>query len=355
MTGLDVLDTPMISSHSGEDVIGEGISSQVDKGCGGREFRSFYCRHCGNKLEVSVTCGDRTCPDCRKKEARRLKARYYPMVKQVPRAHLALVTLTLRLGPSDRDLRVRVERIRRAWRKLIRLRLWRPVVGGLYVIECKWATRYEGAWNVHIHALVEAPAVVPFRYMAGGQERTGAELHGPGGVLRPQDLMAAWRRVTNDSYVIDIQPVRADRGARRGALAYLLKYLTKAGSWPSRAARVAYNVALHRTRLVHTFGRWHPMSKAWRFAGLIIKRVFKKVCGKCGEVNPWISEFEFLRLSWSPGLPYSPPPILDDLPWDAPPAKPRLGWVALRSLFAVLPDWLRALSQGQAPLPAGQS
>lgn len=362
-TVLDVLDTSMISSHApgggGGDVIEDRISSQVDggSGCGGKLVRTFYCRNCGNELTVGVTCGDRTCPDCRRKEGRRLKARYYPFIKQVPRAKLALVTLTLRLGPGDKDLRGRVERIRRLWRKLIRQSVWRPVVGGLYVIECKWSSRYEGAWNVHIHALAEGGAVIPFKYQAGGQEKTGAEIHGPGGVLRPQALMAAWRKLSSDSFVVDMQPVRTEMGARRGALSYLLKYLTKPGNWPSRAARVAYNVALHRTRLVHTFGRWHPMHKLFRWADLLAKRVFKKSCGTCGQEDPWISEWEYHRLAWQAGVLNEPAPVrLDDNPWaDDPPARRPLRPVVLVYLAELMMNWLRSLSLGQVSVPAGQS
>lgn len=287
----EVLDTPFsITSHPA--LIPE--SESLD-GCGGKLVRTLFCLDCGHGIDVPITCGDRSCIDCRRRSYLRLRAVYMPLMKQVKAVQLALVTLTLRItGDIGEGLRDRVERIRAAWRRLIRLKVWRPVRGGLYTIEVKWSSRYAGAWNVHIHALVEARgAVRPWRSEAEGKEK--ADIIGAGATLSPQALSQAWEGLTGDSYIVDIVPVQERRGGVMGAFKYILKYLTKATGLPHWQAKRAYNGALAGKRLIQTFGEWHDTHKLYRFVKL---RVIRPVvpCGECGGTAGWMSGFEFRRL-----------------------------------------------------------
>lgn len=295
-------------------------------GCGGQEYRVLYCANCGNEIRVPVSCGDRTCPDCRQVQFLRLRRRYLPKVAGCEIGRLALVTLTLRLGPDDQELAAKLQRIRRAWSKLVRLAAWRPVDGGLAVIEAKWSSRFAGVWNVHIHALCEVGQVVrPFRYWSAGQggagfggrvwkrqrqRRLGADLLGAGRVLSPQGLSDTWRRLTGDSYIVDIQPVRKlsqGRGGARGAVCYILKYLTKDMGFPSTAARAAYNEAMtirrveasgrvirSGRRIVMTFGTWHSTSKRYRFSRT---RPAPAACRECHEVAGWLCAWDLVRMA----------------------------------------------------------
>lgn len=306
------------------------------QGCGGTEYRVMYCANCGHEIRIPVGCGDRTCPACRYQQFLRLRRRYLPLVSQCEVPRLALVTLTLRLDTDDAGLDEKVKRIRECWGRLIRLAAWRPVTGGLAVIECKWSSRYAGAWNVHIHALCEVGQVVrPFRFWAKGQRegfrgrvfkrekirRLGADLIGAGGrVLTPQGLSEAWRRLTGDSYVVDVQPVRklADgRGGPKGALCYILKYMTKDLGFPTQAARDAYNRAMtiqredadgrrHRAgrRVVMTFGTWHPTSKHYRFAR---RETAPTPCRECQECAGWLGPWDLVRMGQAAAAGWSVP------------------------------------------------
>ncbi len=273
-------------------------------GCGG-QVRSLYCANCGAVVKVSVSCGDRTCPDCRRREFLRLRRHYLPLIESLDPRRLALVTLTLRLEAGD-DLGERVQRIRRAWSKLVRLQAWQAaIIGGFSVIEVKWSSYYGGAWNVHIHALVEAGRlVVPFRFwrnIHGKRIRAlGADLYGEAGPpLTHQVLKTEWSRLTGGSFIVDIAPIRKlkdGRGGVKGALCYILKYLVKEQTWPATGgnSRWMYNSIMKRRRIVGTFGRWHKTHKQYRFPPGPPRRVLK--CRECGASAGWISEWQLRRL-----------------------------------------------------------
>lgn len=294
----------------------DGVPAVVPKwrpGCGG-QVRTLYCRHCGAPVKVSVSCGDRTCPDCRRREFLRLRRRYLPLLESIDARRLALVTLTLRLDP-DEDLLERVQRIRQAWSKLVRVQAWaQAVVGGFHVVEVKWSSTYGGCWNVHIHALVEAGRlVVPFRFwrLVNGQRvrALGADLYGETGKpLTHQTLKTEWARLTGGSFICDIVPIRKlqdGRGGVKGALCYILKYLVKEQTWPDEGgSRWLYNVAMRRRRIVGTFGRWHKTHKQYRFPVEPARRV--RPCTVCGAVAGWLSEWELRRMGLMVGESVNP-------------------------------------------------
>jgi len=267
------------------------------------------CAACGAVITTPTTCGDRTCPTCRQESGRRLRRRYLPLLQQCKTDELALITLTLLITAGPEDLYEKLERIRAAWSKLIRLAVWRPVRGGLAAIEVLPARA--GAWNVHIHAIAEAGLVVrPFSYYdKAGRKREGADILGAGQTMRPQDVSAAWHRLTGDSYIVDIRRVKElpnGRGGARGALAYVLKYLVKPQEWAGFEARAAYNRVMHGRRLILTFGQWHPTHKRCRWR--VIRKVPARPCRECGQVAGWLSVFGLWALS-DRAQPYRGPPV----------------------------------------------
>jgi hypothetical protein len=95
-------------------------------------------------------CGDRTCVECRKKDFYRLLRSYRPYVATLQDHQLKLVTLTLK---NTAYLEGTVDRLRKAWKKLLRRGPYRTLWhGGAYAIECVNKGR---GWHVHLHALVE--------------------------------------------------------------------------------------------------------------------------------------------------------------------------------------------------------
>lgn len=276
------LDSSGISSHQQSS---EPDSVEVGghfRGCEGKLFVRLYCSQCGKFRDVSITCGDRTCPYCRARQYSRLMARYGCLVAQVPMDKMALITLTLRI--STGDLKSRVKKIRVAWRKLIRQRLFLSAVsGGMYTIEIKPALSGGAkAWNVHIHALVEIKNKLRLWKLKDKQK---ADIILPGGsIMTWQTLGHAWAQLTGGSYVVDIQPVY---GKPDSGLKYILKYMLKAPTMTENQ-RSSYNYALKNTRLINTFGTWYPGSLEYRFEEK--KDISFLVCDECGN-DEWLTEF----------------------------------------------------------------
>lgn len=308
LTGELVVGAPSTTSHS-EPGFSDNSGFQPrlftpgpdPSDCRGEIYRNFYCAKCGHVRPVRISCGDRTCPTCRRIAYKRLLARYCPDVELVDLSTLALVTLTRRI--YDRvDLRARTAETRRAFSKLLRLKEVRAVIaGGLYGLECKLRIRRigirrerlpDGTWNIHLHALVESRAPVARWLDAKGE--LNADLRGPGGArLRPQDLGAMWARFTGDSYIVQVKPITDAHGAVKEVVKYLAKGtgLPTAGPW-----RAEYNRAFKGARLVQSFGSWHARSKDYGFDALEREpRPFR--CPTCGGTE-WISEYELRRLEW---------------------------------------------------------
>ncbi len=284
-------------------------------GCDGEQFITMYCGHCGYEITPVVSCGFRTCPHCRRRMYQRLKAKYAPLVKKIPRKNLALVTLTT-LVARDQPLGKKLEKLRSDFGRLRRREIWEAVVsGGFYSIEVKWSRAAEG-WNVHVHALVESRHPV-HRFgarctLCGGTGESGGracvrcrgsgsirqcDLIGEGSRMSTWDLDSIWHDITGDSRITNIMPVRADRGGGQGAVSYLLKYLSKdADMGPTRGRgerAVEYNDALGGVRVVHAFGTWHAAHSDYRFKR---DRTDLSECPECGALESWISEFEMRRM-----------------------------------------------------------
>jgi len=154
----------------------------------------------------------------------------------------------------------------------------------MYTIEIK-RDKADTAWNVHIHAVVEAAMVRPFK-LSG---KAKADLLGLGGIVTWQWLGAAWRKLTGDSYVCDIMPVW---GQSTSALKYVLKYLQKSPTLDADQ-RNEYNKALYGTRLVNLFGSWYSTSKYYRFSYKpSVGRPLE--CQHCG-CTVWMTEFALRR------------------------------------------------------------
>ena len=273
--------------------------------CDGNEFVTIYCGDCGHKITYPVSCGFRTCPNCRRKAFFRLSQKYLPKLDQIDIEKLALVTLTLRID-ADRTLKQQLDRVRDSFGDLRRRLVWADTVsGGLYAIESKWSQKYD-AWNVHIHALVEAKAYrKPFKATCSACGGDGcqkcddegwywqADIIGGGSKLSPQELDEVWQDITTDSHITNIMPVMSEKGGKRGAINYILKYLCKRAQVGARAHE--YNNAYHGRRVIHPFGTWHSCHNDYRFEE--IEQTKQRLeCPECGQVGFWISEFELIRL-----------------------------------------------------------
>lgn len=184
----------------------------------------------GHGLAVSNHCNSRICPTCAAIQGRRVQKRYSKSIAELarakPRGHsLALLTLTQRLDMYV-PLQGRVRKIKKDLKKFVR-QAYPTSEGchGIYTIEVG------GNGMVHVHAVVFGPATSAY------------------------ELKNRWHRVTGDSYIVDVRPVSTERKrVLDGAVAYILKYISKVPKFPTAEAYVDYLEALIGTRRLGTWG-----------------------------------------------------------------------------------------------------
>jgi len=183
--------------------------------------RTFYCSHCGYPLRVKMSCGDRTCPTCRRK----WYGYHYGALKRYISSwsKVYFLTLTLKNIPDSEISRWHVHRLREAFSKL-RYRLKPSIKDGYYVIQM---TNSGTGWHLHLHALF------------GGQ------------FVPVSQISKAWHEITKDSYIVNIKLVEKWEYALR----YLLSDF-RGGPRIREQDRETYNSLFRGSRLVQGFGKY---------------------------------------------------------------------------------------------------
>lgn len=231
------------------------------------------CVGCGDVHEVPERCQRRTCGECAGIRYSRLRRRYDHLNEMVDDGKL--VTLTLRRVPG-RSLQEQLERLRTAYSRLRRRAIWAGVTGSMYAIEAKPPTPTRGGWNVHLHAVVDGP------WLPKGQ------------------LSDAWRDLTGDSYIVDVQQLRHPDAGVSYILGYTASERKVKATWDGVLERYRheYEDATAGRRMVQTTGLLHGLGPVatgtWR-------------CAKCGGANRLVMEMDLPREAW----PYrsKPPPL----------------------------------------------
>ena len=290
-------------------------------GCGGNSFITLFCEYCGNPHKVVISCGDRTCPECRQKEYQRLKKKYFPLMSVLNSDKLVFFTLTRKIKPGagSMGLRRRIKETKDHFNKLIRQNVFDCIAGGFYSIEVKWSKKGQG-WNVHLHAVCEINDKVTRRLWTDNRGqgknkgRLKCDLLTGKNSLTVQKLKTAWEKLTKDSFFVDMSPVLDKKGGVNGVLGYILKYLTKPAEVGGNNAE--YNAGMKGLRMISAFGSWYPTSKQYRFAGILKNTKNTLMCTDCGRVY-WISEFDLNKLirtyqKENKGARVKGPPIFDE-------------------------------------------
>ena len=191
------------------------------------------------KLALDL-CRHRWCVPCARARAATITANLLPYIAT---RTVRFITLTLR--HRHEPLARTVERLYRSFAALRRTAAWRRcVTGGMAFFEVVRSAN-DGCWHAHFHIIAEG------RYFPH------------------TDLKDAWHRVTGDSYIVDIRPVRS----RHQAAHYVLKYTTK----PCNVDPVSQDqhfreliTATASLRTIVAFGTWHrlrlltpPSTQGW--------------------------------------------------------------------------------------------
>jgi hypothetical protein len=190
------------------------------------------------------TCHDRFCLPCGQERSRTIGLN---VLDRLGKHDARFLTLTLK--STTESLSFLLDKLTTSFSALRRSKLWRQrVSGGVAFTEIKWKPG-KRRWNVHLHSIIQG------RY------------------IPKRNLAAAWRRVTDGSYIIDIKLIK-----NRASIA---QYVTKYASKPLDAtvlrdpARLDESItALKGKRLATTFGGWRgvlltpkPDEEAWTNLG----------------------------------------------------------------------------------------
>lgn len=208
----------------------------------------------------STKCHDRFCVPC--SNERSMRVRDSLLIHMQPLEGLKLIGLTLK--HSTAPLSDTLDRITKAFRAVRQLPLWKKAVkGGCAIIETKIADDAV-SWHTHFHIIAES------KYL-------------------PQDkLSAAWKKITGDSFIVDVRPV----GAKSGAIKYITKYITKAAdssivNSPKHLKEAI--IAFTGRRLVSTFGTWRGLQLMERpnEEKTVDEVTTWKVIGRIDEIMHW--------------------------------------------------------------------
>ncbi len=205
---------------SSYDAIGRGDRSGNVRRCG--RVGVYACVEGGGCGAVhgrrGFQCHDRLCPYCAVLRGQRLADRVAPLVAGMQRA--LLVTLTVKNGPALAErgahLRKQVGRLRRGvvFRTLI--------AGGIYIEEITHNDR-DVTWHPHAHMAVDFvgdDAELTVLAIRAGMPVAMAE-RAPDDRRLEFVLRHQWRRLTGDSFIVDVRPLD------RGDLRELCKYTAK--------------------------------------------------------------------------------------------------------------------------------
>jgi len=209
-------------------------------------FKTLHCSHCGHGLKVKLSCGDRTCPECRKKW---FGHHYKTLVDCVATWKSPyFLTLTIRNIPDYSWGTYCVKDLRAAFGKL--RRRFKRIGGGFYVVQ---ATNYGRGWHLHLHVLFD------------------------GSFILKDEISRAWRIFSDGSYIVDIKQVQSPKKAVK----YLLSDFLQAPRIRPED-RPAFNDVFRGSRLVQPFGEYRKM-----------KFKVKYMCPECGRCE-WIDLDVFL-------------------------------------------------------------
>jgi hypothetical protein len=184
-------------------------------------IRTFYCSHCGYPLRVQISCGDRTCPVCRRKWYGYHYGALKKYVSTWPKVYC--LTLTLINIPDEQISRWHVKRLREAFSKL-RYRFKFAIRDGFYIIQ---ATNSGTGWHLHAHVLYR------------------------GGYVPKEAVSKAWCAITKGSYIVDIKLVEN----YQKALQYLLSDFRGKPRIREQDFEI-YRRLFFRSRLVQGFGEY---------------------------------------------------------------------------------------------------
>lgn len=180
-----------------------------------------------NRFKVTANhCHDRWCLPCGAARGRTIARNLATIAKD---QRIRFVTLTLH--HRDQPLDLSLKQLGKYFSRLRRTKFWKSVVtAGAAFLEVKRSPTTHG-WHPHLHIVV-----------------TGKYI--PHAMLK-----AIWHRITGDSYIVDIRPVRSHEQLIRYVTKYVSKPLDNSIFESPETTEQAIR-AMHGKRTCTTFGAW---------------------------------------------------------------------------------------------------
>lgn len=175
----------------------------------------------------SCHCKSRHCQPCAAARATLIRLNLFTRLQARPDGRYRFLTLTLK--HTTAPLREQIDRLFASFKKLRNSQLWKPIVGGCFVLETKLSA--QGHWHPHLHVVAE------------------------GGWIHQAQLSDQWLAITGDSYIVDIRQLANPKDAA----AYIAKYITKSVDhtvWSDRDKAQEFVTATKGLRVANTFGGW---------------------------------------------------------------------------------------------------
>lgn len=198
----------------------------------------------GFKLKSANFCRVRNCPVCQWRKSLLWKAMMYKtydaLQKDYPNHRWLFLTLTVE-NPHVSELRITLENMHKAWRKLAKRKEFGLVVGWIRTTE---VTRDKDRPNTHAHPHYHAILLVKPEYFRGR------------GYVKQMDWVRAWGECLQVDYLpnVDIRTVKPKNGddsKLRGVISETLKYAVKPSDMIGDGSPNAHAWFLEYTRQVH--------------------------------------------------------------------------------------------------------
>ncbi len=196
---------------------------------------------CGFK-KFPVMCNYRICPECGEKRSFKFEKKYLGPIKKMKIARsiydsgLRFLTLTI---VNQKSIEEGIDYLYESFRRFNRRNYFKEKVsGGIGSIEIKDGVN--GLWNLHIHLIIDSTYLDMKSHLKTGEDTK---------------LVKEWEHCTKGSGILYLERVRD----HRGALKYVLKYLTKGISDLSPELKASFFKQIFGRRLLFTFGRFLNM------------------------------------------------------------------------------------------------
>lgn len=201
-------------------MVGRDKEAENIKKCG-KVFTLYQEKKSSLVRSIPYHCGHRFCQRCQKRRVAKFWKRIESAFKAMKQPKM--LTLTVKNVPNiDSDY---FKYVRGCLSKLRRRKCFKQVLGGVYSIETTYNKKRKD-WHVHIHALIDSETFI-----------------------NRDDLVEAWKKITSDSWGVDIRLVD------QNALKEVLKYECKLADFVGDSALIdEYLVAVKNARLFHSFG-----------------------------------------------------------------------------------------------------